>query len=101
MKHGLSPTTRLNDWRRRGMYIHISVPLAYEAEVWEDDPDDPTQELFKGYAHYSIFKPLPLTCGPVRLVRAPVKAISYRRTEPKATRPGRTRRTWLAQERAA
>ena len=94
MKHGISPTTPRN--QKYGRYVHISKPLAQRVL-------DPSKADENGYVKPE-FLPLHLPATPgavVSIVVAPVKGKTYQRTEPKAERPGRTRRAALAEMRAA
>lgn len=89
MKHGISPTTPRGQTHERMAYL--SKPLAQQVT-----------KVVDGKVQYEY---LPLHVKPespttVRIVVAPVKGKTYRRTEPKAKRPGRIRRTVLAELRA-
>lgn len=92
MKHGISPTTPRNLKHER--LVFVSMPLAKRVTSLDEKGRIKVQYL-----------PLHMDTPPGAtfhsVVVAPVVGKTYRRTEPKVLRPGRIRRTALAEMRAA
>lgn len=92
MKHGISPTTPRNLKHERMLFV--SKPLAKRV-----NSRDEQGRVKVEYLPLHIDTPPSATFSGI--VVAPVKGKTYRREVPKAARPGRLRRTVLAELRAA
>ena len=93
MKHGISPTTPRNLKHERQVFV--SKPLAKRVTLLDEE----TGRLRVDYLPLHIDTPPGATFQ--NIVVAPMKGKTYRRTDPKVLRPGRIRRTALAEMRAA
>lgn len=78
MKHGISPTTKGNQSKARAVMVHVSAPLALEYYATVRDVDSPDYGKF--LRHYAPVNKLDeLKDHSVRLVKAPIKGVVYKR----------------------
>lgn len=92
MKHGISPTTPRNRRWEKQTIVHLSKALVQR--VIDFNKVDEKGRVKVQYLPLHLQAPVGAA---VRIVVAPDKGVTYRRTEVKPKRPGKARRYLLAQ----